>query len=374
MLLRNFDNDLDSFDPRKPIEAASAPPCNWYTDQFFYQQEIRQVFRRSWVPVGRVEQVEKPGQYFTGELADNPYVVARAEDGKLYAHHNVCRHKGAIVAEQEDDDCHSCPFFQCHFHGWQYHLNGKLKSAPMLGECTSLKTNPTDFSLQPISVDTWGPFVFLDFDGAFGGDGNPRKLLDDVKDLDPLIDFGKLRFYERKVYEMNCNWKVFVDNSLDGGYHVKYAHETLAGGLNLEHFETRVFKRSSAQICETNGQDTRLGNKVTYAYLFPNLFVNRYGNMMDVNIVEPLGVDKCRVIFDFYFDYDNFDNWEARKKIRQEIAASHFIQGEDVQICESVQKGMNSTSFKSGKYSSLLEKACHEFHIALWYEMKGLAR
>jgi choline monooxygenase len=372
MAHKKFDEELDAFDPNRGIENSRTPPFTWYTDQEFYEQEVARIFQRVWCPVGRTDQVAKQGQYFTGELVGNPYVVTRADDDRLYAHHNVCRHKGAIVAQQEDEDRHSCAAFQCPFHGWQYELNGRLKSAPMLGPQKSFERE--DYGLKPISVDTWGPFVFLDLDGPYGGENNPRALTNDIKELSEHLDMSNLRFHQRKVYEMNCNWKVFVDNSLDGGYHVKWAHETLAGGLDLKQFETKVFKRSSVQLCQTNGHDTRLGDKVAYAYLFPNLFINRYGNMMDVNIVEPISVDRCRVIFDFYFDYDNFEEWAARKKMRQEIAASHSIQQEDIAICESTQRGMNSMSWKWGRYSSILEQACYGFHSLLWYELRGMTR
>jgi choline monooxygenase len=107
-----------------------------------------------------------------------------------------------------------------------------------------------------------------------------------------------------------------------------------------------------------------------YAYLFPNFFINRYGNMMDTNTVLPLGVDRCCVIFDFYFDYDNLDEWESRKAIRQSLASSHTIQTEDIEICESAQRGMASMAWQHGRYSSVLERAVHAFHALHWLELQ----
>ena len=325
--------------------------------------------------MGRLDQVTSPGDYFTGDIAGNPYVVVRGGDGKLYAHHNVCRHKGAIVAHEEDESQHRCEFFQCPYHGWEYRHDGSLRKAPMLGPQKSF--NKQRYGLPPIHVDSWGPFVFLDLDGPQGGQNNPRDLHADLASIKGPLDelgFDRLRFYRRFTHDLNCNWKVFADNSLDGGYHVKYAHEGLASGLEMEDFETHVFDRSSLQICSTKGGDQRLGEKVMYAFLFPNFFINRYGNMMDTNIIMPLGIDKCRVIFDFYFDFDNFETWESRKRIRQSIASSHTIQEEDVAVCESAQAGMESMSFRHGRYSSTLEKAVYAFHVLLWRELKGVSK
>ncbi len=304
----------------------------------------------------------------------NPFVVVRDQQGDLRAHHNVCRHKGAVIAHEEDELQHQCEFFQCPYHGWEYHLDGKLKKAPLLGVQSDFR--PERYGLAPISVDTWGPFVFVDLDGPVGGAQNPRKLHEDVAPITDLLTemrFDQLKFYKRFVYDMNCNWKVFVDNSLDGGYHVHFAHEGLAEGLDMDHFETVIHDRTSIQVCDTTGGDPRLGDRVAYAYLFPNLFINRYGQMMDTNVVLPLGVDKCRVIFDFYFEYENFELWESRKLMRKAISSSHMIQEEDIEICESAQRGMNSMAWQHGRYSSILEKAVHAFHVLLWKELRGLA-
>lgn len=373
MAYQRFREALDGFDPSRGIEDSRTPPDTWYVDPKFFSEELEHIFKRSWIPVGRKDQVLKPGDYFAGELAGNPYVVNCDADGNLRAHHNVCRHKGAIVAQQEDDSAHSCTRFQCPYHGWEYGLDGKLLKAPMLGP--QKRFQKERYGLAPISVNTWGPFVFIDLDGEFGGRSNPRDLEADVRPISEHLDLSsmhKLKFHRRYSYDLNCNWKVFVDNSLDGGYHVKYAHEGLASGLEMDKFETHIFDRTSIQICDTKGNDERLGEKVMYAYVFPNFFINRYGNMMDTNVVIPLAVDKCRVIFDFYFAYENMETWEARKKMRSSIASSHMIQQEDIDICESAHKGMSSMTWKYGRYSSTLEKAVYEFHRLLWHELKGI--
>ena len=245
----------------------------------------------------------------------------------------------------------------------------------MLGKQTNF--NQSRSGLPPICLETWGPLVFLDLDGPFGGLSNPRSLKEDVKELDEILaltHWSELKFFKRVVYEVNCNWKVFIDNSLDGCYHCVYAHEQLAEHLNLDKFEVEVFRRGSVQRGPTKSPDPRLGETVAYCYLYPNLFINRYGNMMDVNIIEPLSVDRCRVIFDFYFDFDDPESWESRQRIREDIASTHVVQQQDINICEATQRGMQSMSFHQGRYSSLLEQACYSFHVLHWYEMHGLIR
>lgn len=356
-----------TFDPTIPIESAPTPPSSWYTDPVVFAAEKRQVFEKAWIAVGRSDQLSTPGSYFTGNLVGNPYLVLRDEAGDLRAMHNVCRHHAAVVAQESGRTCE----LVCPYHGWTYHLNGRLKRAPRMGKMSDF--NVQDFSLPPISVDQWGPFVLIDLDGPLGGENNPRDLAADVSSLvGPLRQLGldNMKWIERRSYTIHCNWKVFVDNSLDGGYHVAYAHEKLAEGLEFGGYETQIFDRSSIQICDSSGKDNRLGEKVMYAWLYPNFFINRYGKMMDTNLVLPRTVDTCEVIFDFYVDYEDVEEWNAKKTIRNSIQQSHLIQQEDVEICESTQLGLQSMSFQRGRYSSKLERSVHAFHSMLWDEIK----
>ncbi|MEW4452334.1 aromatic ring-hydroxylating dioxygenase subunit alpha [Bremerella sp. JC817] len=355
------------FDPTIPIQAAPTPPASWYTDPLVFAAEKRQVFEKAWIAVGRNDQITSPGSYFTGDLVGNPYLVVRDEEGNLRAMHNVCRHHAALVAQECGRTCE----LVCPYHGWTYRLDGRLKKAPRMGKMADFDVE--QFSLPPISATQWGPFVFIDLDGPLGGEDNPRNLAADFQPLvAPLAELGieGMKWIERRVYTIRCNWKVFVDNSLDGGYHVAYAHEQLAAGLEFDGYETHIYDRSSVQICRSSGSDDRLGEKVTYAWLYPNFFINRYGRMMDTNLVIPLTVDTCQVIFDFYADYEDVEQWDAKRTIRKSIQQSHVIQQEDVDICESTQKGLQSISFHRGRYSSKLEQSVHAFHQMLWSEIK----
>jgi len=359
--------DLE-FDPSIPVEAAATPPAWWYRDPAVAELERREVCHRAWIAVGRVDQLPEPGSYFTGELAGEPYVVLRDGAGTLRAFYNVCRHHAAVVAQ----DCGKARELVCPYHGWTYRLDGSLRSAPRMGRMEGF--DPKAMGLPPISVAAWGPLVLLDLDGPEGGHDNPRDLPRDAEPLDgPLseLGFGSMRWVERRRYTMACNWKVFVDNSLDGGYHVAYAHEGLAEGLDFAGYQTEVFERAAIQVCEASGADARLGERVVYAWLYPNLFINRYGRMMDTNVVLPLGPDRCEVVFDFYFDEDDPEEWTTRRRIDKAIAQSHVIQQEDIEICESTQRGLGSRSFRAGRYSSQLERAVHAFHVMLHRDLSA---
>lgn len=361
--------ELRRFDPLVPLESAHTPPYTWYTDQEMLDLEQLQIFEKSWLCVGRADQVAKPGRFFTGSMLGSPYVVVRGADGVLRAFHNVCRHHAAEVAQGEGKICE----LVCPYHGWTYKLDGSLCKTPHLGKICNFDVERS--GLRPIAVAEWGPFVFIDLDGSWTEENkDTRNLFNDIEPIKIVLEdsgLSGMKHVERRVYDMKCNWKVFADNSLDGGYHVAYVHERLAQGLSFDGYQTHIFDRCSYQICESNKTDERLGDKVIYAWAFPNMFINRYGHCLDVNVITPITPDSCQVTIDWYFDYDNLEDWSVEKLVKRQIADSDAVQKEDVTLCESVQRGMRSMAFEDGRYSSKLEGAVHAFHKLLWKELFG---
>ncbi len=218
---------LSQYNDQLPLEEASTIPAPWYTDQRIAELERRAVLGANWQCVGRAEQVAQPGQYVAVRVAGEPVVVVRGADGKLRAFFNVCRHHAAAVVAQP---CGTAQLFRCPYHGWSYGLDGSLKGTPdFAGVCNF---DRAENGLVPIAVDSWEQFVFVSLD--------PRRNLHEslgnvVSQVAPL-DIGSLHFFETRAYTLNCNWKVFVDNYLDGGYHVPYLHKGLNSVLDYAEY------------------------------------------------------------------------------------------------------------------------------------------
>src|SRR5688572_13371106 len=106
---------LSLFNPALPLEQAATIPALWYTDAEIWEAERRTVFGRHWLAAGRADQVAQPGQFFTIDVADQPLVVVRGDDGELRAFYNVCRHKAARVAGEASGTASK---FRCRYHGW----------------------------------------------------------------------------------------------------------------------------------------------------------------------------------------------------------------------------------------------------------------
>ncbi len=357
------------FDPSLPLEEASTPPASWYTDPAIAAAERDGVFARNWIVAARSEQVEHPGSYATGETAGERFVLARDAGGTLHAFVNVCRHRASAVAK----GCGTADKLVCPYPGWSYALDGKLLAAPELGGVKGFVRE--EMGLMPLAVQEWGPLVFI------CRSPRPRPLEEDLAPLTERLaktGYQRARFVTRRTWELGCNWKVFVDNYLDGGYHVPHLHKGLAAQLDLDSYRTEVFDRFSIQSTAGAGAQTggggrdfaeRIGGGALYAWIYPNLMINRYGPIMDTNWVIPLAPDRTRVHMDYYFE--KTDGEEAGDFIDRSLQASDEVQQEDVEISESVQAGLASTSFVSGRYSVKRQAGEHHFHRLLAADLRA---
>eukprot|EP01119_Soliformovum_irregulare_P022288 TRINITY_DN7597_c2_g2_i1.p1 TRINITY_DN7597_c2_g2~~TRINITY_DN7597_c2_g2_i1.p1 ORF type:complete len:347 (+),score=83.67 TRINITY_DN7597_c2_g2_i1:437-1477(+) len=287
------------WDPSAPVETARLPPSFWYTDPKIFQKEMDTVFKRNWVHVGRVDQVASPGQYFAGTLFGDRFIVARDLKGKLQSFHNVCRHHAAHVVEEGEGQTQE---FRCCYHGWTYEMDGRLRLAPQIKGIQDFKSR--DFGLFPIHVETFGPWIFLNFSRQ-----TPEPLGTQLSQLGiELENLGmtNLKFIKQVEYEVDCNWKVYVDNYLDGGYHVASLHKDLGGLLDLKNYKTTLYEKYSIQSCSKSDAEPstdlkdfpeRVGSNVVYGWVYPNFMINRYGHIMDTNTVIPISQNKTKVAF-----------------------------------------------------------------------------
>ncbi|CAI0628387.1 unnamed protein product [Linum tenue] len=376
-LHHNSENSLKShceklvheFDPEVPIEKALTPPSSWYTDASFYDFELDRVFYRGWQAVGQflplryTEQIKEPRDFFTGRLGTVEFVVCRDEKGKVQAFHNVCRHHASILASGSGQK--TC--FVCPYHGWTYGLDGALRKATRITGIQNFNVN--EFGLIAIDVAVWGPFVLLNLERKMSPDYDvgDNDLVENewLGSTSELLKCGgvdtSLSYLFRREYTIDCNWKVFCDNYLDGGYHVPYAHKGLASGLELDSYSTTTYEKVSIQSC-AGGSTERVGSKALYAFIYPNFMINRYGPWMDTNLVVPLGPRKCQVIFDYFIEPHLKDD---KSFIEQSLIDSEKVQMEDIILCDGVQRGLESPAYCSGRYAPTVENAMYHFHQLL---------
>ncbi len=364
---------IDSYNPSAPLAEAWTIPSSWYTDARLYELELQTVFARSWQLVARLDQLQESGRYVTSEVAGEPIVVVRGSDNVLRGFFNVCRHHAAAVMTEPEG---SAPQLRCPYHGWTYSLEGELKGTPdFSGVCNFDRAGN---SLVPVETEVWENWVFAKVVHVLSAT-NPanttleRFLSSDLIDQIRPLRLQNLHWLERRHYSFDCNWKVFVDNYLDGGYHIPYLHKGLDSVLDYSKYAIENGERFCLQSSPlvTEGAESQTGavrkdDRALYYWIYPNFMVNYYDGVMDTNLVIPRGVDSTEVIFDFYFP-DVSEVARARNQASMDVGQR--IQDEDVSICKSVQRGLNSRAYNAGRLSVRREAGEHLFHRLLYEEL-----
>ncbi|HVA07996.1 MAG TPA: aromatic ring-hydroxylating dioxygenase subunit alpha, partial [Acidimicrobiales bacterium] len=196
-------------------------------DPGFYELEKEAVFRRSWITVGRVEDLPRAGSYFTRELQflGVSVLVIRGMDDQIRAFHNVCSHRGNKLVWDDFPSKESsgvCRSLACKYHGWRYSLDGEISYVHNAPEFFDLKAE--DLALPKINLEVWAGFIFICLDKE------PRQTLREF--LTPAIE--KLETYpfdqmtQRYVLEadVRSNWKLFLD-AFQEVYHNPFVHGKL---------------------------------------------------------------------------------------------------------------------------------------------------
>jgi choline monooxygenase len=337
--------ELARFDAALPIERAHMPPASWYVDPRFLELERRAVFGASWLPACRADEVTAAGAYAAGCIAGLPYLVVRGADGVLRAFHNSCRHKGREVVVGRGVAAEA---LVCGYHAWSYDHDGRLRSAPRVAGIEDFDRG--DFSLRPMAVHALGPWVFVHCDAAAA----PPRWGELERRL-AARGWERYRWVESREFTVAANWKIVVDNYLDGGYHVPHMHPSLDAQIDMKSYTTELFDGYSIQ--HVLGVRERVGAGADYAWIYPSFMINAYGRCIDSNVVVPIAHDRCLIRYDFFFLDGEGD--------RESIAQSEVTQREDTAICESVHIGLGSPSYQGGRYAPRVEMGEHHFHRLL---------
>ncbi|HET9135826.1 MAG TPA: aromatic ring-hydroxylating dioxygenase subunit alpha [Candidatus Kapabacteria bacterium] len=332
-----------------PLPEAETIPSLWYTSEEIFAIEKEKIFAHSWQCLGRTSQVLTVGDYFLADIAGDPIIVIRGKDGLLRAFYNVCRHRGGPLATS--DGCVS--HLQCQYHGWTYDLDGQLKGVPSFDGV--LNFDKPSFGLVPIELTEWEGFIFIRLEAD-----TPliEELLTGIPERIGSPALTELQFHSRISYDVHCNWKLYVDNYLEG-YHVPIVHPELMKLYDYRNYRTEVKDWYSFQHSPLNGTQNIYSSgegEALYYFIYPNLMLNILPGRLQTNLVQPIDATHCRVIFDYFYLPGT-----SEKMIIEDQAFSDMVQAEDIGICELVQRGVQSRSYDKGRFSVLQEEAVWHF-------------
>lgn len=363
------------FDPshytgvRKPhLEAETLPP--WaYTSEAFFRREVDTIFLKEWNFLGRADRIPKPGDYFTVTFTGVPVIIMRGRDGEVRAFANSCRHRGAALLNGEGN-CKRT--FSCPYHSWTYDLEGKLLVAPEMDETTDFRAE--DYSLVPVRLEQWAGFLFINFDDNAISLGD---YLGDIVDVLESYQFQDMRCVRLKSYELDCNWKTYVENAMEA-YHVATVHRSTLSkqrgafptvepargqwmALHKEHEGTRALLSGDTGFprIPTLAGKAALGSY--YPLIFPSTMFGCTTDCMWWLELHPLSAARTRLIVGSCFPSEVVARPDFEQVVQRYYKRWDLSIPEDNDISAQQQIGLSSPLSKPGRLSHA-EPLVHVFN------------
>ncbi len=336
-----------------PLEEAYALHASFYSDPQWLVLEQQEVFARSWQLAAHSGDLQQAGDHVVCDIAGKPILIVRNADKMLNAFYNVCRHRAGPIATCNGK---AAKALHCGYHGWTYTLDGQLRSATeMQGACNF---NVEKIQLPKVHVHEWQGLVFV----ALADEPTPfADVFKGIAERIQPIDLSAMRFAKRDTYTIACNWKVYIDNFLEG-YHLPFVHPGLSKVLDYRAYDTELYDWFSLQHSPLRNNDGIYGDgHAFYYFIYPNIMLNITPGRLQTNRIIPLGHDRCIVEFDYYYT----DDPEVQMRVQNEQAFSDEIQAEDIGICEHVQKGLASGSYSAGRLNPKRESGVWHFQNLL---------
>ena len=352
--------------PIRRTGGSGTPDGQVYWDPAVLETELEALFYPNWLCVGRVEQLARPGDFFTRTVGRESLLFVREPEGAIRGFYNLCRHRGTqVVLATAGKGAHS---FICPYHAWTYDLNGGLIGALHMTEQEDFDRK--EYGLHPVRVDTWGGFVWANLEPR-GPDLRPS--LGSFFSRFERFPLAELRLGARREYEVEANWKVLVENFSEC-YHCAPVHPNLnritpnTTGENDAAFRSQgtrsLFSGGYMSFAKDYQSMTRSGytsrpfvpgitkedaGRVYYYVVFPNMFFSLHPDYLMVHRCWPVSPSHSRVENEFYFppeamarpDFDPSDAVDLWDEINRQ----------DWAVCELAQAGTRSRAWNGGRYS-----------------------
>jgi choline monooxygenase len=316
------------------IAKATTLSSEFYTDEKYFEQSKERIFARSWQFAGTTDEVNnlKP---FT--ILDTPLVITKNGE-KFNCISNVCTHRGAILVEK---DCQANGI-RCRYHGRRFDLSGKFLSMPEFEDVENFPCEKDNLTDVPLGF--WDKFIFASLQKKV-------PLNDYLSEMKSRVKLPKnLQLTSTKDYEVNAHWALYCENYLEG-FHVPFVHPALNNEIDYGTYTTELFRYSNLQTAyDDNGELAAL-----HFFIFPNMMFNFYPWGLSLNIVRPINPTKTTV------SYFTFVSDESKVGVGAG-GDLETVELEDQAIVESVQRGICSKLYESGRYSPTREQGTHHFH------------
>lgn len=359
-----------------PVDFPLLPeiPAGRYVDPDFFALEQQNIWSKSWLFAGHVDELPGKGDFKLWRDAGSPIVIIRDQSGEIKGFFNTCRHRGGPLVREDQGTTKS---LLCKYHCWNFDLDGRLLYVPDEHEFPGL--DKSAHGLIPVKIALWGNWIFANLDP----DAGPLEeflgpLRQEMDDLGP----DRLRLVEKHSLDIACNWKVAVD-AFQEVYHLKHIHPatvhaaldhrgasmTLYSGghsrMIVPHRDgsaARLSEKSDGTV-RTSAPEHRITSSTSRAYnIFPNVVTPTAEFEWPSLIFWPTSIRTCRMDVWWWGQSDDCDPttelWQTR------LANFDTILGEDMENLGWVQESMETPGF-TGVPLSYQERRIYNFHEAV---------
>jgi Rieske 2Fe-2S family protein len=357
-------------DPTRPTLSRLEPslPSRSYFDPEHYRRELEAIWYRSWLCIGRTEELAEPRHYKVVEVGSQSIVVTRDLEGRLHAFHNTCRHRGSVLCTEARGRFRGNAIV-CPYHGWTYSLTGELRGAHHQLRSPDFRTR--DFPLYRVAIDTWGGFVFVNLLGEAA-----PPLADGLDELTGELanwPLEALRVGRRIERTLACNWKIFWENFLEC-FHCPGVHPELCRivpifgrGLQAEdedpHCPPELVGRGTAPLApgavtwSLDGQtelpelpgldDADRERGQSFGMLVPSVFLCAHIDYVRSVRALPVSPEETRLVVEWLFSSDVLERGDPGV-LERTTALGALVVEQDARACELNQRGLHSCRHERG--------------------------
>jgi phenylpropionate dioxygenase-like ring-hydroxylating dioxygenase large terminal subunit len=378
-MLKEITDNATDFDFSDDPEIAWTLPGYTYHDSRWFELEKRKIFGSSWRFVGHITDIANPGDYLTNTIVDQPVVVLRDRQDQIKAFHNVCKHRAHLLFT-EDFGTMASPLITCPYHAWAYDTEGNLQAAP---HCDLIREfDKSGIKLDSVKVEVFNGLIFVNLDP------NAKPLHPQLDDIFPRIraHYPDLENYKRSkviVFDIKANWKNVGDNGLEC-YHCHTAHKAFVDLVDMDTYKVETGKAWSWQsgTCRPENVAYNMAHGLSdferefiTMFVWPDTFLVKFAgaDSFATFIFEAVTPELTHQKFTFYSPDGEMD--QVCQEIHDYFA--NVLGPEDVNLVETVQKGLHSQSYDRGRFmidpdrSFFSEHAVHHFHSLVQRHMKS---
>lgn len=358
-----------------PIDRAICLPDAAYTSAAFGDRERADIFDPQWTFVAVGARLPERGDVLPVTVAGRPLFLTRDRDHSVHAFHNVCRHRGLKLIEEVK---RGCPTLVCPYHAWTYALSGELKKTPHLGgpDCHHLAGFDRDqYGLMPVRCDIWHDLIFVNP----SADAPPLdEVMAPMADHWADYDLSQLRHAASATFEVDANWKLAIENFLEG-HHLPWAHPELNEFSHVAaHFrllEPGFLGQGSRDYdAGTAGHPDLplfpdlpepLTRTAEYPFVGPNLMMGMHPSYFFVFGVQPDGFGRSIEQFEFYFVGEAAMSADLSDQRAGVIDTWRSLNAEDIRMIEGMQRGRYSPGCQHDRVAPYHAATTHEFQRRL---------